>query len=101
VRVEAAEAGEATVTTSTAFVVAAGGVELADADTQQVTLPFDMEFALADSRRFFVSVGPPEGELAELRLRVWLDGRSWFDGARELGGDVPSMDFVYRYRDAS
>lgn len=101
VRVERADAGEAVVITSTLFSIAGSEVDLIEADTQQVTPPFDMTFSLTEARRFFVSIGPTEGEVAELHLRVWIDERSWFDEVRELGVDPETLEFVYRYQDGS
>jgi hypothetical protein len=101
VRVERADPGEAVVVTSTSFTIAGSEADLIEADTQQVTPPFDMTFSLTEARRFFVSIGPTEGEVAELHMRVWIDERSWFDEVRELGVDPETLEFVYRYQGGS
>ncbi len=98
-----ASASEVTLVTSTSFTVTAGGVDLAQADTQRVSIPSDEIYLLKGENRFFVSVGPrAEGDTATVRMEVWIDGESWFADTRTLGADsTGTMTFVYRLRQPS
>ena len=93
-------ASEVLLVTSTSFTVAADGVDLAQADTQLVSIPSDEIYRLNGENRFYVSVGPrAEGDTATVRMQVWIDGESWFADSRTLGADsTGTMTFVYRVR---
>jgi hypothetical protein len=95
-----ASAAEVVLVTSTSFTVTASGVDLAQADTQTVSIPSNEVYRLNGENRFFVSVGPRvEGDTATVRMQVWIDGESWFSDTRTLGADsTETMTFVYRLR---
>ena len=98
VHMESADASAVDLVTSVLFSVRGGGVELLEADTQRVSLPFDDDFTLSEAQRFYVSVAPVEAMAATLHMRVWIDGESWYDSTRPLGGEeAGSMEFVYRF----
>lgn len=99
IRVESDDAAEVEVATSVAFIVQSGVVVLVEADTQRVALPHDEEIPFTESQRLYVSVGPVDGGVATVRMRVWVDEERWFDSERLVGGEeIPTMEFVYRYR---
>jgi len=98
VHIESLDVGQATIVTSDLFSIQGGDVSLLEADTQAVVLPFEGRFRLGEAQRFFVSTRPGEGNTPSLRMRVWIDGKSWYDETRAFAGDsVPAMQFIYRF----
>lgn len=91
-----------TLVTSTDFLILNPGleqqsqIELVEADTIQVTSPYDQTFDISRSLRFYVEMTSPEVLNFPVALRVRVDGS-------EIGGNAvneasQSVDFVYVFR---
>lgn len=97
-RIESAESAEARMVTSTLFAVQGAGVELLTADSQTVILPFDRVFDLETTHRFYVLARPDSIGAPSLHMRVWIDGKPWYDEVRVFGADsLEGLEFIYRY----
>lgn len=98
VRIESVDVTQASTVTSTLFSIQGSEVELLTADSQTVALPFEGTFGLGDAHRFYVLARPDSAGTPSLRMRVWIDGKSWYDEARTFGVDsVDALEFIYRY----
>jgi len=98
VRLESVEVSQARAVTSTVFTIQGAEVELLTADSQTVALPFEDVFELGSTQRFYVLARADSAGMPSLRMRVWIDGKAWYDEARVFGVDsIQSLEFIYRY----
>lgn len=70
------------------------------ADTVTQAVPFHHTYAFTSSRKYLVEVFPTNGETATLSMRVQIDGREWFNEARELqptGEDGAQETLLFTY----
>lgn len=101
VRLESVEVTEARTVTSTLFAIQGAEVELLTADSQTMALPFEDVFELGSTQRFYVLARADSAGMPSLRMRVWIDGKAWYDEARVFGVDsLQALEFIYRYSEA-
>ena len=71
-------------------------VELLEADTLRITVPFEQTFDISDSRRFYaLTLGAPDG----LRMRADVDGDMKYDAVASEG--LGKLEFVYAFQNIS
>lgn len=97
--------GDATVSahvlSSTAFLASpaptgdSAQVSLVDADTVVNSLPYEAQYDISEFQRFLVQVTKADTTDAQLRLRVWIDGRQLYVG--ETNASDPVLRFIYMY----
>lgn len=106
VRIDSQDAGSVEVVTSMFFFYltdpdcpnCAPNVQLAEADTATRTLPYQETWRFTDRQQFFVETYPTQEDSVTLRLRVEIDGQSWYDDSRKLGAPE-TLRFVYQFRE--
>lgn len=108
VRIEGAEGTQLRLVTSTTFLSEAtegsgfdDDVTILDADTTQITLPFEETFDIRRSQRFLAQVRRPNPESDALFMRAWIDGDEKFT---RRGAEVPAdsiVQFTYVYQSNS
>lgn len=74
------------------------------ADTVSVDVPLKRTLRFTNSFKYLVEVFPPDGTTATVSMRADIDGRVWYDEARELrsagqGEERESLQFVYQWRE--
>jgi len=113
VDVEAIGAAEIAVVTSTDFTFiqdpnCADGQQceqsllVLSADTVTEAVPFRKTYSFTSSRRYLVEVYPSGGVQATLSMRVRIDGKDWYNDARELrpagnDGEQETLLFTYAF----
>ena len=73
------------------------------ADTTTVPAPYRQTLRFTNDYRYLIEVAPAGGVTATVRMRVDIDGRRWFDEARQLSpagadGEQETLQFVYQWR---
>ena len=81
-------------------------IQLINADTSQVTPPFEQSYNFTTRLQVFFEMFPTEEVSATLDWRVLIDDARWADESRTLQpfdeeGNREAMRFVYQYRDIS
>lgn len=79
-------------------------VELVEADTTTVSLPFSRTYAFTSRQQYFVETWPVGGQEATLSMKASIDGRVWYDNFRRLvpagsDGEQETLRFVYQFRE--
>ena len=79
-------------------------IQLIDADTSTVSLPFSQSYSFNSRLQFFAEAYPTTLEPATLSMTVHLDDEEWYNDSRLLlpenaDGDRETLRFVYQYRD--
>lgn len=70
-------------------------VQLHASDTLEASLPLDQTWQMAGSNvGFYVRVMNPDSEIADIRLRVYIDGDERYDQAAELSDASVAWIFV-------
>lgn len=70
------------------------------ADTVTEAIPFHRTYSFTSSRKYLVEVFPTGGVQATLSMRVRIDGKDWYDDARELapaGADREQETLLFTY----
>ena len=71
-------------------------VELLEADTLRITVPFEQTFDISDSRRFYaLTLNAPDG----VRMRADVDGDMKYDAVASEG--LGKLEFVYAFQNIS
>ena len=78
-------------------------IQLVDADTTVVSLPFAQSYPLNSRLQFFAETYPEALVPATLSMKVFLDDKEWYNDSRLLvtenaDGERETLRFVYRYR---
>ena len=78
-------------------------IQLVDADTNVVSLPFARSYTFNSRLQFFAETYPEALVPATLSMKVFLDDREWYNDSRLLvtendDGERETLRFVYRYR---
>lgn len=82
--------------TTQRFLVTEGSVQVMDADTDTVSVPFEEHYTLGAPARFYVRIGNITEQSVSFRVRVYLEERIWMDEDKTVApGD--KVEFVYRY----
>jgi hypothetical protein len=73
------------------------------ADTSVVSAPIRKTLRFTQDFKYLVEVYPSDGVTATLRMKIAIDGKPWFDEARELSstgndGAQATLQFVYQWR---
>jgi hypothetical protein len=81
-------------------------VQLVEADTTTVSVPFQRRYAFTSREQYFVETYPLLSETATLYMRVAIDGREWYNDSRLLlpegeDGLPESLRFVYNFSQAT
>lgn len=79
-------------------------VQLVDADTTTVSLPYARTYAFTERQQYFVETWPVGGQEATLSMRALIDGKVWYDNFRRLlpsgaEGEQETLRFVYQFRE--
>lgn len=87
--------------TSTKFVAArrndgVTAVEIVEADTTSVTLPFEASYNIRDDQRFLAWTSYLGTSIETMRMRVFLDGAKEFDEAGRLDEGI-DYRFLYAF----
>lgn len=72
------------------------GVYLLDADTAQVTLPFEQTYAIADAEQFFAKVIRLDPAADNLFMRGYIDGDVRYSNRATVGQDTLQFTYVSR-----
>ena len=78
-------------------------IQLVDADTNVVSLPFAQSYVFNSRLQFFAETYPEALVPATLSMKVFLDDKEWYNDSRLLvtenaDGERETLRFVYRYR---
>ena len=78
-------------------------IQLVDADTNVVSLPFAQSYSFNSRLQFFAETYPVALVPATLSMKVFLDDEEWYNDSRLLvtenaDGERETLRFVYRYR---
>ena len=73
------------------------------ADTTTTDAPLRRTFRFTRDLKYFVEVFPAGGVTATLKMLVEIDGKEWYNEARELAphgqdGNQETLQFVYQWR---
>ncbi|HUF71058.1 MAG TPA: hypothetical protein VMM79_20575 [Longimicrobiales bacterium] len=73
------------------------------ADSTTVDVPVSRTFEFTRDFRYYIQVFPADGVTATVRMTIDIDGKPWYDEARELrpngnDGEQESLEFIYRWR---
>lgn len=112
--IETSDVGQVVVVTSAYFLLVPDPacplecerkVQLVEADTTTVSVPFQRRYAFTSREQYFVETYPQLGETATLFMRVAIDGREWYNDSRLLlpegeDGLPESLRFVYNFSQA-
>jgi hypothetical protein len=63
-----------------------------------VTVPFEKDYDIRQYLRFYVRATNIQPETVTVRMRVNIDGESWYNEMKTLATDETAQ-FVYRYRE--
>ncbi len=79
-------------------------VQLVEADTTTVSLPFSRTYAFTGRQQYFVETWPAGGQEATLSMKATIDGKVWYDNFRRLlpagqDGEQETLRFVYQFRE--
>lgn len=79
-------------------------VELVEADTTTVSLPYSRRYTFTSRQQYFVETWPAGGEVATMSMRASIDGKVWYDDFRQLApagsdGEQETLRFVYQFRE--
>ncbi len=113
--IESADVGQVVVVTSAYFLLipdpecpldCEAKVQLVEADTATVSVPFQRRYAFTAREQYFVETYPLLGNTATLYMRVAIDGREWYNDTRLLlpegqDGLPESLRFVYNFNQAT
>lgn len=70
-------------------------VELHASDTLEASLPLDQTWQMTGtSVGFYVQVRNPDSQVADIRLRVFIDGENRYDQLAEMSDDA-SLTWVF------
>ena len=72
------------------------------ADTVTQSVPYHHSYPFTSSGKYLVEVFPTGGTAATLSMRVRIDGKEWFNEARELqptgaDGEQETLLFTYAF----
>lgn len=95
------DVSELRLVTSTRFVASTGGtgrvrVQMFDADTTLISLPFDRTWDISGDQRFVLLGTPADSAAVSVRLRINVDGAPEFDGRIQALTTEP-IQFVYLF----
>lgn len=95
------DVSELRLVTSTRFVASTSGtgrvrVQMFEADTTTISLPFDQTWDIRGDQRFVLLGTPSDSAAVSVRLRVNVDGDSEFDGRIQTLANEP-IQFVYLF----
>lgn len=86
-------------TTSLNFLVGEGGnLSFEDLTVDTVSVPFDETYNIEQHQRFYIMATNIQDETQSFRMKVTIDGRSWYDEVKTLAPEETAQ-FVYRYQD--
>ncbi len=77
-------------------------IQLVEADTSVVALPFAKSYPFTSRLQFFAELYPDASTSATVAMKVNLDDDEWYDDSRQLppvgeDGERPTLRFVYEY----
>lgn len=79
-------------------------VELVEADTTTVSLPYSHTYAFTSRQQYFVETWPVVEQAATMAMKASIDGKVWYDDFRQLlpagsDGEQETLRFVYQFRE--
>jgi hypothetical protein len=75
-------------------------VKVLTADTATVSSPYRTTFRFDSDYRYLVEASPADGAAATLKMKVEIDGKEWFNEARDLDpSGEGSLQFLYQWRE--
>lgn len=78
------------------FLVTEGSVQLIEATTDTISVPFDERYTLVAPSRFFVRAANPTQQTVSFHLKILMEERVWVDDD-EIVAPGEKVEFVYRY----
>jgi hypothetical protein len=74
-----------------------------EADTTALDIPTSRSFEFTGNYRYYIAVFPADGATATVRMTIDIDGKPWYDEARELrptgdDGEQEALEFIYRWQ---